>query len=173
MKLTRALLEQAAQRGVIAHEQVDALWAFLAQHSADTPSFRVTHILYYLGGLIAIGAMTLFMTLGWEQFGGWGLFFIAFAYAAAGLWLDLLPEGVAVKETVGELRRGSRRSVARRDWKRGRSLAVRLLRVEGMGHAWSGGAAGQAFSDPSGPDALRLAWQFFETVMEQAAQPPV
>jgi hypothetical protein len=87
MKLTRALLEQAAQRGVIAHEQVDALWAFLAQHSADTPSFRVTHILYYLGGLIAIGAMTLFMTLGWEQFGGWGLFFIAFAYAAAGLWL--------------------------------------------------------------------------------------
>ena len=66
------------------------------------------------------------------------------AEAAAGLWLDLLPEGVAVKETVGELRRGSRRSVARRDWKRGRSLAVRLLRVEGMGHAWSGGAAGQA-----------------------------
>ena len=69
--------------------------------------------------------------------------------------------------------RFSRRSVARRDWKRGRHLAVRLLRVHGMGHAWSGGAAGQAFSDPSGPDALRLAWQFFETAMEQAPPAPV
>jgi len=26
--------------------------------------------------LIAIGAMTLFMNLGWENFGGWGIFFI-------------------------------------------------------------------------------------------------
>jgi hypothetical protein len=44
---------------------------------------------------------------------------------------------------------------------------VRLLR------AWDGArlerrAAGQAFSDPSGPDALRLAWQFFAAVMERA-----
>jgi hypothetical protein len=31
--------------------------------------------------------MSLFMTLGWERFGGWGLLFIAFAYAGAGLWL--------------------------------------------------------------------------------------
>jgi hypothetical protein len=37
--------------------------------------------------LIAIGAMSLFMTLGWERFGGWGLFCIAIAYAVAGLWL--------------------------------------------------------------------------------------
>lgn len=87
MNFTRAHLEDAAQRGVIAPEQVDALWAFLSESSVDTPSFRSTHILYYLGGLIAIGAMTLFMTLGWERFGGWGLFFIALAYAATGLWL--------------------------------------------------------------------------------------
>ena len=72
---------------------------------------------------------------------------------ATRLRLVLRETPAGAKETVGELRRGSRRSVARRDWKRGRSLAVRLLRVEGMGHAWSGGAAGQAFSDPSGPDA--------------------
>ena len=57
------------------------------ERNKDTPSFRTTHILYYLGGLIAIGAMSLFMTLGWERFGGWGLFFIALAYAGAGLWL--------------------------------------------------------------------------------------
>jgi hypothetical protein len=40
-----------------------------------------------LGGFIAIGAMSLFMTLGWETFGGWGLFFIALTYAGVGIWL--------------------------------------------------------------------------------------
>lgn len=87
MNLTRTHLEEAARQGVLAPAQVDALWAFLTERAANTPSFRFTHVLYYLGGLIAIGAMTLFMTLGWERFGGWGLFFIALAYAAAGLWL--------------------------------------------------------------------------------------
>jgi len=47
--------------------------------------FKFTHVLYYLGGMIAIGAMTLFMTLGWERFGGGGLLAIALAYLA-GLW---------------------------------------------------------------------------------------
>jgi len=46
---------------------------------------------------------------------------------------------------------------------------VRLLEVAGLGHAWSGGAAGQAFSDPAGPDALRLAWQFFSLSRERGA----
>jgi hypothetical protein len=87
MNFTRAHLDEAAQRGFIAHGQVDALWTFLSEHTADTPSFRFTHVLYYLGGLIAIGAMTLFMTIGLERFGGWGVFFIALAYAAVGLWL--------------------------------------------------------------------------------------
>jgi hypothetical protein len=31
--------------------------------------------------------MSLFMTLGWEAFGGWGLFFIALTYAGVGIWL--------------------------------------------------------------------------------------
>ena len=87
MKITRALLDEAAELGVIQTHQVNALWAFLSEHTENTPSFRITHILYYFGGLIAIGAMSLFMTVGWEVFGGWGLFFIALAYAAVGLWL--------------------------------------------------------------------------------------
>lgn len=86
MKLNRPLLDEAVRRGLVGDAQADALWDFLSERAADTPSFRFTHILYYLGGLLAIGAMTLFMTLGWERFGGWGLFFIALAYAGAGLW---------------------------------------------------------------------------------------
>ncbi len=63
------------------------MWAFLAEGAADRPGLRLTHVLYYLGGLIAIGAMSLFMTLGWERFGGWGLLCVALAYASGGLWL--------------------------------------------------------------------------------------
>ena len=87
MELNRVLLREAAAKGLISEQQAEQLWKFLSERGKDTPSFRFTHVLYYLGGLIAIGAMSLFMTLGWERFGGWGLFFIAFAYAGAGLWL--------------------------------------------------------------------------------------
>jgi len=87
MELNRSLLREAAENGLLSEQQADQLWKFLGERGKDTPSFRFTHVLYYLGGLIAIGAMSLFMTLGWERFGGWGLFFIALAYAGAGLWL--------------------------------------------------------------------------------------
>jgi hypothetical protein len=90
MELNRHLLREAIKDGVINDQQAEQLWDFLAERGKDTPSFRFTHILYYLGGLIAIGAMSLFMNLGWERFGGWGLLFIALAYAAAGLWLTEL-----------------------------------------------------------------------------------
>jgi hypothetical protein len=87
MELNRSLLKEATENGLISEQQAEQLWKFLGERGKDTPSFRFTHVLYYLGGLIAIGAMSLFMTLGWERFGGWGLFFIALAYAGAGLWL--------------------------------------------------------------------------------------
>lgn len=87
MELNRSLLNEATENGLISEQQAERLWEFLNEHNKNTPSFRTTHILYYLGGLIAIGAMSLFMTLGWERFGGWGLFFIALAYSGAGLWL--------------------------------------------------------------------------------------
>ena len=87
MKLDRSTLQAAARKGILSEAQAEQLWDFLSKRYRDTPSFNFTHILYYLGGLIAIGAMTLFMTLGWERFGGWGIFFIALAYAGVGLWL--------------------------------------------------------------------------------------
>ncbi len=87
MELNRGLLKDATENGLISEQQAEQLWKFLSERAKDTPSFRFTHVLYYLGGLIAIGAMSLFMTLGWERFGGWGLFFVALAYAGVGLWL--------------------------------------------------------------------------------------
>lgn len=87
MNLDRNLLDEAVAKGVLGAEEADRLWRFLAERGQDRPSFRTTHVLYYLGGMIGIGAMTLFVTLGWEVFGGWGLFLIAVAYGIGGLWL--------------------------------------------------------------------------------------
>ena len=87
MQITRAALTEATAKGLLREEQSEALWSFLAARERDTPTFKPAHILYYLGGLIAIGAMTLFMTLGWERFGGTGLLAIAVVYGAIAIAL--------------------------------------------------------------------------------------
>ena len=38
---------------------------------------------------------------------------------------------------------------------------VREILVDGLGHAWSGGAPGASATDPRGPDATGLMWSFF------------
>ena len=87
MKITRKNLDDAVGEKIITAEQAEKLYAYLKSLPSVGPAFNFTNVLYYLGGLIAIGAMTLFMNLGWESFGGWGIFFISLAYAGIGLKL--------------------------------------------------------------------------------------
>jgi poly(hydroxyalkanoate) depolymerase family esterase len=79
------------------------------------------------------------------------------AGAAALTWAD------AAGARSGEprlVRRGKRYPMSVTDFKHhGRTVAT-LVVVAGLGHAWSGGAAGQAYSDARGPDASRMAWAF-------------
>ena len=93
----RSDLESAAQDGLITPFQAQGLWArfeqsaVLSSASLSTDSsahaisaqagFNMAHVLYYFGGLIAIGAMSLFMTLGFQAMGAWGLLLIGLAYA--------------------------------------------------------------------------------------------
>jgi hypothetical protein len=84
--LRRSDLQAAAQDGVISEAQAQQLWsrwAALDQPPVRGPSFSFTNTLYYFGGMVAIGAMTLFMTLGWQAFGDWGLLAISAAYLLA------------------------------------------------------------------------------------------
>ena len=80
-QLERHHLDEAAQAGLISGAQASALWSFLCEHAsalvAGHATFSLSNVLHYLGGMLAIGAMSIFATLGWEQFGGAGVFFIA------------------------------------------------------------------------------------------------
>lgn len=90
--VTPELVQQAVDRGILTRAQADELSRFLEeaapvqletapQQKAGGSHFSFTNVLYYFGGMLAIGAMTLFMTLGWQAFGGWGIFAIATVYA--------------------------------------------------------------------------------------------
>ncbi len=60
----------------------------------------------------------------------------------------------------GKVDRGHPYSRSR--WTDGRgALMHELLEVDGLGHAWSGGAAGGSHSDPRGPSATEAIWEFF------------
>lgn len=87
MNITRKNLAEAADKNIISHQQADSLFQFFKGQGRDKPKFTFNHVLYYLGGLIAIGAMTLFMNLSWESFGGAGIVLISILYAAIGLKL--------------------------------------------------------------------------------------
>ncbi len=82
-------LRAAAAAGIIAHNDLDRLIAFLSARHSDTPSasaapavkFDAAHLLWYAGALIVIGAMGLFSTLAFSQMGGGALTVTAVIYA--------------------------------------------------------------------------------------------
>lgn len=77
--------------------------------------------------------------------------------AAAQVWAE------AVGARPGDPRsaqRGARHATTVTDFMHRRMTVARLVEVNGLGHAWSGGAPKQPFSDSKGPDASRMFWAF-------------
>jgi poly(hydroxyalkanoate) depolymerase family esterase len=66
------------------------------------------------------------------------------------------------------LKRGKRHAMRVTDFRRGGRTFVTLCEVEGLGHAWSGGAPRLPFSDAAGPNASRLIWAFVSKQFEAA-----
>jgi len=81
MNVSKDDLTWAASEGVISPQQAEALWGALERRQGAGPKFDLPHVAYYFGALIVIGAMGWFMTLGWERFGGGGIFLISAVYA--------------------------------------------------------------------------------------------
>ncbi len=82
MKVSRRDLDGAAARGIISREQAGELWRVFGERTPYAPKFDLPHVAYYFGALVVISAMTWFVTLAWEDFGGGGLMVIAGLYAA-------------------------------------------------------------------------------------------
>jgi poly(3-hydroxybutyrate) depolymerase len=86
--------------------------------------------------------------------------------AAVQAWAEEAGAIGAVQRTV---QRGKRHATLVTDFKRRGSTAATLVEVATLGHAWSGGAAGQAYSDGRGPDASGMAWRFARRQFENAS----
>lgn len=85
------------------------------------------------------------------------------AHAAANAWAhagDARDESPVRESAERRVQRGSRKPMRIVDFKRRTSHVATLVEIDGLGHAWSGGAAAQPYSDPTGPDMSRLIWAF-------------
>src|SRR5829696_8625245 len=109
MRVRRKVFFGAVSEGVILEGQAVDLWRLLTRRNADRPRFDLPHVAYYFGALVVISAMTWFMTLGWEKFGGGGMLLISLSYAlvftvaGALLWRDKglkVPGGLLVTAAV-------------------------------------------------------------------------
>ncbi|RYY92207.1 MAG: PHB depolymerase family esterase [Comamonadaceae bacterium] len=79
------------------------------------------------------------------------------AASTAAVWATATGARPGLERT---LQRGRRHPMRVTDFKRAGRTFVTLCQVQGLGHAWSGGAASLPFSDAAGPDASKLAWAF-------------
>lgn len=103
MKISQYMMNKAVEAKILTEKQAQNLVDFVKNHPEQGPSFDLANVLYYLGGLLSIGAMTLFMNLGWELFGDWGIVSLCVSYAILGLSLThsfynkgyLIPAGIS------------------------------------------------------------------------------
>ncbi|MFG6460474.1 alpha/beta hydrolase family esterase [Roseateles sp. DXS20W] len=95
------------------------------------------------------------------------------AEAAVQMWSDAAGARAGAPR---ELLRGKRYPMQVTEFRRRRRVVAMLVRVDRLGHAWSGGAARERFSDASGPDASRMVWRFvekqFSASQSRENQPP-
>lgn len=76
---------------------------------------------------------------------------------AAAVWA----EAVRARERAPRrVQRGKRHAMDVTDFVAAGRKRVSLVIVQHLGHAWSGGAAREPYSDARGPDASRMAWAF-------------
>jgi hypothetical protein len=81
MRVSREDLAWAVSERILTSEQADSLWERLAHRVDNRPKLDIATVSYYLGALVVMSAMGWFMTLGWQKFGGIGIFLIATVYA--------------------------------------------------------------------------------------------
>jgi len=82
IKVDREQLARAVNAGVLNQGQDQALIAFLQSESQTRASFQLSHVAYYFGALLIMGAMGWLMNEAWEQMGDVALLSITLVYMA-------------------------------------------------------------------------------------------
>lgn len=85
IKITQKDLKKAQDLGIINSSQSQALWQFLNKQKNASSTYNFPNLMYFLGGFIAIAAITLFLGSVFLKLGEWGLFAIASIYWVIGL----------------------------------------------------------------------------------------
>ncbi|MDP1835737.1 MAG: hypothetical protein Q8K75_07395 [Chlamydiales bacterium] len=110
MEFSKDDFYQTAEKVGIPQEKVDVFWSALEKKGKPSKAgISISELLFYFGAMIIISAMTWFMSLSWEWFGGGGIFLISVGYAllfsfiGARLWVrkDLkVPGGLLITVAV-------------------------------------------------------------------------
>jgi len=82
IKADKEQLARAVSAGVLQEGQDQALFQFLQAQSPSRPSFQLSHVAYYFGALLIIGAMSWLMNEAWERAGDVALLLVALTYMA-------------------------------------------------------------------------------------------
>lgn len=108
MKISKNDLLEASKKNLLQAEQVDPLWQYFQEHKVDHPSFHLTHVIYYFGGVLLLASMSWFLTSAGND--GLALMLISLGFGAvyvfAGryLWHKLnlkIPGGLVITAAVG------------------------------------------------------------------------
>src|SRR5262245_57612330 len=76
----------AVASGIRTEDQADRLWTVSGERASHRPKFDAAHVAYYAGAVVVLAAMGWLITEAWDALNGFGVAFIAFAYAAA-FWM--------------------------------------------------------------------------------------
>ena len=91
------------------------------------------------------------------------LAYYAQAQGPDGAPLPVLRERITHRKAAVPATSGSQRAATVQRWSVGTQPMLEVWLVEGLGHAWSGGAPKVAYSDRRGPRASTQMWRFFAT----------
>lgn len=96
ISLSQARLDEAVAAGILEADRAGALWSFLIVESDSDEGvrFKMAHLLYYFGGLIALGSISIFVNMAWDSFGAWpllifGIGVILLSYALTRRFLEV------------------------------------------------------------------------------------